>query len=201
MSQKPIDKRSPLETREAIWAAIRNMKNFTGRDVWMQTCCSKETVKEYLTGLTAAGYLEKALQPCGSTIENRYTLVRDCGVEAPRVRRDGTEITQGRSRENLWRTMRILAEFSPRDLAIHASTEEVPVAETEAKSYIYYLHKAGYLALVKAAKPGSHVTPGLQARYRLLSSRYSGPRPPMVQRVKQVYDPNTRKVVWSGGDE
>ena len=31
-------------------------------------------------------------------------------------------------------------------------------------------------------------------------SRYTGPLAPQVQRIKQVYDPNTRTVVWGGSD-
>jgi hypothetical protein len=34
-------------------------------------------------------------------------------------------------------------------------------------------------------------------RYRFLAARYSGPKPPMIQRIKAVYDPNRSEVVWS----
>jgi len=199
MPQKPIDKRRPDQTRETIWAEIRKTKGrpFSFREIWEVTTCSRDTVREYITALVAAGYVQK-LSPL-DTPATPYKLVKDNGIEAPRVRRDGTEITQGRGREQMWRTMRILTEFSPKDLAIHAATDNMPISEVDAKNYVYHLHKAGYLAMIATGKPGSVHTAGSQARYRFLSSKYTGPKPPMVQRVKQVYDPNTGKVVWSGG--
>lgn len=196
MPPKPIDKRNVLETREAIWTAIRRLKVFTSRRLYMETRCSRETIKEYLTGLTAAGYVSALTNAAPGPLE--YALARDCGIDAPRVRRDGTEITQGRSRENMWRAMKIIGDFTYRDLAVHAATEETPVAEAEARDYCYHLHRAGYLALITAGKPGSRTTAGALTLYRLLPSKYSGPKPPMVQRVKQVYDPNLKKVVWKG---
>jgi len=199
MGLKPIDKRSPLGTREAIWAAIRRLRVFTATDLWGETNCSKDTIREYLTGLRAAGIVEYYHDTeKGATV---HRLARDGGVEAPRVRRDGSEVTSGRGRENMWRTMRVLKEFSARDLAVQASTDDVQIAELEAKSYIHYLHKAGYLAITVESKPGSATTPGRVARYRFVASRYTGPKPPQVQRVKQVYDPNQRKVVWKGGSD
>jgi len=195
MGQKPIDKRNHLETREAIWEAIRRLITFTIRVLRYETRCSIDQVRDYVTGLVMAGYLEKR-------DDATYVLVRDCGIEAPRVRRDGSEITQGRGREQMWLVMKVLGEFSARDLALHSSTEEVQVSEIDAKSYIHYLHKAGYLIEEQVGKPGGRGGGGTLARYRLLPQKYTGPRPPMIQRVKQVYDQNLKKVVWSaaGGD-
>lgn len=196
MAQKPIDKRNPLETREAIWAAIRKLQAFKVRELRFETRCTMEQVRDYVTGLHAAGYLKK--------LENTgYALVRDCGIEPPKVRKDGTEITMGKGREQMWLVMKVLGDFSALDLAVHASTEDVQVSETDAKSYMLYLHKAGYLVEVQPGKSGNRPGNGVKARYRLLPQKYSGPRPPMVQRVKQVYDQNLKKVVWrsTGGDE
>lgn len=196
MGQKPIDKRNPLETREAIWAIIRRLITFTVRELYLETRCSMEQVRDYVAGLTAAGYLEKR-ESAG------YALVMDCGIEAPRVRRDGTEITQGKGREQMWLVMKVLDDFSALDLAVHASTEDVQVSEIDAKSYIHYLFKAGYLVTAYPGKPGNKAGNGTLSRYRLLPQKYTGPRPPMVQRIKQVYDQNLQKVIWrsAGGDE
>jgi hypothetical protein len=202
MAQKPVDKRSPLETRDAIWAAIRRLRSFNLAELRGETRCGAEQVRDYVTGLTAAGLLEKS-PPAPPSIKGgvpvTYKLVRDCGVEAPQVRKDGSEITMGKAQEQMWLVMKVLGEFSALDLAVHASTETVAVTEAGAKSYIHYLHKGGYLAMVANGKPGHRKGGGILARYRFLPSRYTGPRPPMVQRVKQVYDPNLKKVVWSGG--
>lgn len=203
MSLKPADQRSPLASRDAIWNAIRATKgkdghpnqHFTARTIRGETGATLATVREYLTGLHRSGYIEavgKSYPDTGKIAANIYQLVRDNGIEPPKVRRDGTEITQGRAQENMWRTMRVLKNFSAKDLAIQASTEEIPVAETAAKDYCSNLHKAGYLQLTS---PG---TPKAQARYYFPAKSYTGPKPPMVQRINQVYDPNTKKVVWKG---
>jgi hypothetical protein len=95
----------------------------------------------------------------------------------------------------MWRTMKMLAAFTPSDIAIHASTDDVSVNKSDAKDYIGHLHKAGYLTVTKKAKPGCN-----QARYRLLPSKNTGPHSPQVQRIKQVFDPNLNKVVWREDD-
>lgn len=199
MSVKPIDKRNALESRDAVWSIIRKYRQFSIRDLVDETHLGEDTVRDYVAGLTAAGYLERQQQMGnGRNAGYRYTLQRDCGVDAPRVRRDGSEVTQGRGREQMWNTMRILKEFSPRDLAFHASTKDVPVSVIDAKHYIHYLHAANYLVLVKECRKT-----GSQARYSLLNSSWTGPRPPQIQRVHQLYDPNLKRVVWSnaGGEE
>jgi len=206
MSQKPVHQRRQDETRDAIWAAIRrfgrNNETFSVRDIANVTRLGIDTIRDYLTGLTAAGYLESAgtvYIPGSRKQAATFRLVRDCGVDAPRVRKDGSEIIQGRGRENMWLTIPILQEFSARELAFSASTEAHRVAESEAECYCSYLARAGYIAVVVPGKPGSKTTAGTTTRYRHRPSKYTGPRPPMIQRVKQVYDPNIRKVVWTGG--
>ena len=192
MSQKPVDKRNCLATREALWKAIRRLKIFTFKEVRYETQCSLSTVTEYLVGLTAAGYLERDSQRV-------YTLVRDIGVDTPHVRRDGTEYTQGKGREQIWTVLPILKEFSVRDVVVHASTEQVSVAETTVQEYLKYLHKAGYLAMARPSRPGHKPGTGQQVRYRFLMAKYTGPKAPMIQRAIQLFDRNIEKVVWSKG--
>lgn len=200
MALKPIDKRRPDEKRQATWDAVRELKTFLVTDVWYKTRLSKASIQDYLQGLAAAGYLSvKRVKGQGCAFKNEYTLVRNVGMEAPRVRRDGTEVTQGRNREQMWRTMRILGEFSARDLAVNASTEKCKIAESDAKDYCHYLHKAGYLAV---SHPGHGTgSGGILTRYRFIAARFTGPKPPMIQRVKAVYDPNLGQVVWSSQEE
>jgi hypothetical protein len=88
----------------------------------------------------------------------------------------------GRGREQMWQTMRALGSFTVADLFVAASTDDHPVAESEARTYCQMLQRAGYLS-------------GGAAGYRLV--RYTGPLPPMIQRIKSVYDPNLKEVVWS----
>jgi hypothetical protein len=118
-------------------------------------------------------------------------LLKDVGVDAPRVRKNGEQVTQGLNREQMWRTMRILNSFNATELGVTASTEDVQIIVNDAKDYIGHLHKAGYLVQTALANNG-----GGLARYRLFPTMNTGPRPPMVQRVKHVFDPNLNKIVW-----
>ena len=76
---------------------------------------------------------------------------------------------------------------APPPLAM-ASTDAVPVSARDAADYVKHLLHAGYLTILKASKPGT------QAIYRLTNN--TGPRPPMVQRLKTVFDQNLGKIMW-----
>lgn len=197
MSRKPVNKLRPDETRDAVWREIKSQAehgSFSAREIAHGTRLGVSTVRDYLTGLCNAGYLSPVERPMPESFQAQYyRLERDCGIDAPRVRKDGSEVTMGRGREQMWRTMRILKEFSAADLAFNSSTDEHQVAEGEAKDYCGHLYKAGYLVASKPHQPGK----AGQTRYRLLPSKFTGPKPPMIQRVKQVYDPNLRQVVWA----
>lgn len=184
MARKPVNKRSPLKTRAALWAAIRAFdRAFTSTELRKETCCSTSQTGEYLKGLTAAKILSAADDPAysGPIQRKLYTLTDDRGIDAPRVRRDGSEVTQGRGREQMWETMRSLGRFTPRDIHIFGSTDEHRVPLSEASNYCLHLAKAGYLQG--------------DAKGYLLVKR-TGPKPPMIQRTKQVYDPNLNEIVW-----
>ena len=193
MPLKPVHLRSAgsqPQGRQAVWEAIRRLGSFTIRDLRGELNAENQmhpgSIRPYVQGLANAGFLAEVTDQGVGT----WALVRDVGVEAPRVRRDGSEVTHGRAREQLWRTMKVLGAFTVRELAVAASTEACRVDVTDAKSYVGYLKKAGYL--VEVAERASNQP----ARYRLLPSRNTGPKAPMVQRVHQVFDPNLGQVVW-----
>lgn len=196
MSRKPIDKQQPTECRQAIWEWIRENENKNGpmavfRQHEMDIILEQSTVREYLTGLAKAGYL------VATTYKKRgqatlFTLIKDTGVDAPRVRKDGSEVTQGQGRLQIWNAMGVLKVFSGRDLAFNASTKAHVVAENEAGKYCQLLCAAGYLV----KRP--------DGKYALVPGMWTGPQPPQIQRTRQVYDPNLKKVIWSrveGGAE
>lgn len=188
--------------RQAIWEAIRRMRDgFSIVDLNKATSIHRDTIGTYVRGLAAAGYIERfgtELPDSGimgvaaktQFAKIVYRLVKDVGIEAPRVTRDGKPVTMGAAQEQMWRTMKILSDFTFRDLAISASTETVMVNEEAARDYLGALSVAGYLITV--AKGG----PNRPARYRFNRARNTGPKAPMIQRLKTVFDPNTRKVVW-----
>lgn len=193
MSQLPINERARLKTRSALWEAIRMLKSFTASQLRKETRCSDSQVREYLTGLTAAGILKREQVAIGATTGHNYTLAKDTGIEPPRVRRDGTPVTQGLGREQMWRTMKSFGVFTALDLSVQASTEEALVSLATAKEYCHFLALAGYLVVVRQGKGKGKG--GVLSAYRLI--RNTGPLPPMIQRVKSVYDPNTGTVEWS----
>ena len=197
--RKPVHLVAPggkPQGRQGIWEAIRAQRDgFTIASLAAATDIHRDTIRTYLGGLVAAGYIDS---PADFHDPGRYRLERDVGVEAPRVTKDGRPVTQGAAREQMWRTMKIMrGDFSWRDLAINASTADVVVAEGDAKDYCANLAKAGYLTVVMVGKGlGKAQAGGIPTRYRFNRAKNTGPKPPMVQRMTTVFDPNLRKIVW-----
>lgn len=200
MARKPVhlvaDAKRP-QGRDVIWGAIRKLRRFTVLELEHATRIDEQTIRSYVQGLKAAGYLTVA-EPVhkdhkhgvlNSTSEI-LALVRDIGVEAPRVTRAGKPVTQGAGTESMWRAMRMLKSFSTRELVTLASSGGVTVTLDTAKRYVAHLHKARYLRMVERGGPGCG------ARYALVPARNTGPRPPQVQRVHHVWDANEGRVVW-----
>lgn len=203
MSRKPvhIEAAAPRpEGRQVIWGAIRKLRTFCVPDIRSETGMQADRIREYVHALQAGKYVRRIGTEKREHREMRtvvmWELMRDVGVDAPRIRPDGQPVIQGRARGQMWLTMRVLRSFDAHSLAFNASTEEQPVRFSDARDYAGNLHKAGYLVVVT---PGSNR--GGLATYQFVPSRYSGPLPPMVQRIKQVWDQNLGKAVWSARDE
>jgi hypothetical protein len=196
MSRKPVDQmansREP-EGRQPIWETIRGLNGawFKTRDVFGPTWINRRTITSYLACLVAGGYLEKRNGDDGLA---EYRLLRDVGMHAPKLRKDGTAVTMGGGNDNMWRSMRILRQFSPLELAIHSTTDTIKVSQWSAKSYCRLLLATGYLRTIRKAQFGAASS---QAVYRLI--RNSGPKHPEVQRIKQIFDPNTKVVYRQDG--
>ena len=198
MARQPIDQaittRNRPISRQAIWQVIRDgADGFTLFGLERATGINHYTVRSYVEALCAAGYVEAAPTPKFQKV--RYRLVRDVGHEAPRLRADGEPVVQGASREQMWRTMKIAGQFTSADLAVQASLPESVVSDVDAKDYCKRLAAAGYLAVVEKGKAGGPHK-GTPSVYRFIPSRDTGPLPPMVQRLKSVFDPNLNRVVW-----
>lgn len=195
MNRKPIQQElsGGKTKRQRIWDLIRttNEHGFDIADV-APGDINKKSVRDYLTGLTNAGYLECIDDDIpGKTPRKRltYLLIKDSGLEAPRVTKQGDKVTQGQGNEALWGAMQALGSFNTRVLA-----EMAGVVESTVKSYCKMLSCAGYLTVDKKGKGvGSG---GIGAQYRLLTSKVNGPRAPMITRLKAVYDPNVHEIVW-----
>lgn len=182
--------------RQRCWEAIRARRDgFTLLDVACTADLDMATTRTYLQSLERGGFIEQGniTRPMGE--EKHFRLIKDNGLEAPRLTRDGQLVTQGRAQEQMWRTMRILgSDFNYQELAGLASTSEITVSPIAARDYLKHLAHAGYVTVVTKGK--GRGTGGVPSRYRFNLGRYTGPRPPMVQRTKSIYDPNVGKVVW-----
>lgn len=169
-------------TRQRIWEKIRERKRFTARNIIhaLPGNIHSDTTRTYLKSLEKAGFL--------SYEQPHYELIKDNGVEAPRVRKDGSTVTMGRAQENIWRTLRAIGRpVTTRELAAFATTEAIPVTHIATRDYVLNLNHAGYLNKYDGK------------RFQLKPAMNTGPRPPMIQRIKQVYDPNLGRVIWAEG--
>lgn len=183
---------SPGYVQRMLWAEMRKLRRFTVP----QLCPDRSQFRaayDYLDALTAAGIVcryPSSDASAGRFAPYLYVLERDPGVDAPRLRRDGTPIVFGLAREQLWRSIRILREFNVRELTVVATTPAAPVSEANATRYVLTLRRAGYLCCVRPSAPGR------LARYRLLLTHNTGPHPPIVQTNGCLYDPNLGRMVW-----
>lgn len=187
MANKPIHLRMKAKNpcgRQAMWEAIRaNKDGFTFRAIVDSFSeLNAATFRTYLRGLVKAGFVEMSdkerYQPA------TFKLIKDVGINAPKVNRYGQFVKQGQGNEQMWRAMKMLKQFKPSDLQVAAGTEECSISFETARSYVSALYKAGYL---KRLDDGT---------YCFIASRYTGPRAPMIQRLKTVFDPNLQKIVW-----
>lgn len=192
MPRKPVhlELAGGKSQRQRIWEAIRATggKPFDVRDVTPGSVPTA-TAREYLAGLAAAGYLTVERQGKAPRTATIFRLARDAGAEAPRVRKNGEEVTQGSGNEAIWGAMMAIGSFTPRVLAEMSGAKHSTV-----QHYCMLLERAGYLTVEREGKGRGRG--GIASQYRLLKSRVNGPRPPMITRLKAVYDPNIHEIVW-----
>lgn len=177
-----------LTTREKMWAAMRELRIFCVPELARQAGVDRHKYQlgDYLKGLVRAKIL--AQDKAGTFAAATYTLLRDLGVEAPRVRRDGS-LLPDTAQERMWRAMKVLRTFSVQDLVVHAALPGAPIAPGAARSYCQWLARGKYLVPLS--------TPGDVQRYRFL--RDTGAKAPKILRIKQLYDCNLGKVM--AGDD
>ena len=196
MSQAPARHCAPagvLTDRERLWAAMRTLAVFTIADLCLRVntgrsrdeAISRGKARDYLCGLVRAGIVAKSESK--PFIHATFELMRDMGVRAPRVRKNGV-ILPDSGRTRMWKAMQILGEFSPRELMHSASLPGAEIAYNEAKGYCSWLSRGGYLVQTKE-------------RFRFVRARNTGAKAPQILRVKQLLDPNTGKVVYSSDPE
>lgn len=174
--------------RDIMWAKIRELKSFVLEDVAAPARLEPSSARHYATCLVAAGILRSHKAVRGEPA--CYELISDPGKRTPRVDIEGKPVTQGNARAAAWRAMKSLKVFTIRDLHVTSG-----ISEIDAKSYLQYLVKAGYVAFKVR---GAGKRPSI---YRFVEAAWRGPLPPQVTRIKVVYDPNVGEVTWPLADQ
>ncbi len=199
MARAPITQttRELLTPRERIWRAARSLRTFTLNELDQATAppVGRAGLESYVQALVHGGYL-KHLKPLGRQrpdtakfLSPEFVLLRDCGVNAPRLTRSGKPAKYD-AVGAMWAAMRTLKQFNYKDIALAASTTEQQVNLQTAKSYVNLLAKANYFRQVKAPALGQHAQPAV---YALL--RNTGPKAPAITRVKAVFDRNEGQLI------
>ncbi|HZZ04609.1 hypothetical protein [Paraburkholderia sp.] len=179
--------------RQRTWEAVRASKvTFSAQKIAAAIGVEKATAAKYLLRLERGGYIEAA--PADrDTAQKHYRLVRDGGVEAPRLDANGAVITRTLGLENMWNTMHIMGTFTARELAMRSCTDTAQVTYATAKAYAFHLKRAGYLKALPQPRVGHNWK---EAKYQLIPGKRTGPRPPIISVRKTLYDPNIDCVVW-----
>lgn len=205
-----LERAGALTPRDRMWAAIRALARHSDGEispfspVEVQALANVraaepvhvDSVITYLQGLCKAQPQYVALhehdRPVGRNRSElyQYILIRDAGVEAPRVTRDGKPVTDGAVNEAMWAAMKALREFDTVELAQAASS-----TRKTAQTYVGALARAGYLVCTSEALRGGVGRDGRLARYRFNRAKNTGPRAPLVCRDKSVMDANTGTIV------
>lgn len=179
---------SPVAGRDAIWQAVRaaQAQPFTVSSIAGATGENKRTVSSYFHNLIAAGCMERR-----GAAPYLYCLLKDFGVHAPQFNRKGAPVLTGMGQKNMWQSMRLTPRFTANDIAELSSNDLIDVSLRTVKDYIKHLLAAGYLRVVQKANGAK----SQQAVYRLI--RNTGPKAPMIQKIKRVFDQNLNKVMES----
>jgi len=172
--------------RQKVWEAIRAAGDgWTTANIASAAGVDSRAVRTYLSALKAGGYITATY--AAPHRAHRYALTNDIGIDAPRITLTGQVITMGLAQQHMWQTLRITGHaLTPVELAGLSSTVGVPVSLTAARDYLGYLNRAGYLS-------------STGGRFRLIKN--TGPKAPMVQRTKRVYDPNNDSVAMQEVDD
>lgn len=174
-------------TRQKMWRIIRTTDDFSVRQLARSVGAKESTARGYIQGLLSKGYIRKRNRKFSDEgKQTYYKLTNDIGQHAPQLKGDGGQDIRYQRFNNLWRTMRVLKQFVPSDLARIASVTDCMISQKQAAEYCSSLASAGLLGV--SLKQGDEDT------YVLLSTNAKGPMPPLVTTVIKVFDPNTKEV-------
>ncbi|MDL2332869.1 hypothetical protein [Brucella inopinata] len=186
--------RPPLRGFDHYWNVIMDCamaeKPFSARDIFNCSNAHMSDINDFLRRLVKA----KIIEMTGNTGERNEAfyrvLVRQSAT--PKVRRDGTIVDGMTKQQAIWNYMRSEAGrlgFTAQDITVWQRAGDTPIDIDAVKSYVKFLHKAGYLLEVQKGRPGK------LGVYRLQHHMNTGPKPPMILRIKAVFDQNRHEIV------
>lgn len=199
LSELMPNKKQPYQTpRQRVWLAIRKYADeFTIQQVADLGDMKYESARSFVGQLVKVGLVEVTkitpVHHANCTVKQKiYCLVNDVGYHYPQMSKAG-KILGVTGNKAMWNTLRITQKAMNADeLAKQSSNDDLQVKPSTASSYLAMLYDAGYLKRVEEAK-----TTGGKAKYMLLPNMNTGAKPPQVQRVKQVFDPNLNETMYS----
>lgn len=166
----------------------RKAGGFTISDIWgLTNGRSRKTLKTYFSACLKSAAIEAVATSANGAVTYR---VVNLNAPAPVVRRATFTGERGRIQQQIWTTLRGLPQFTIRELAIEASTDEVAVKERAAKDYVKALLDAGYLA---AIVPSQALT--VRGVFRLKPTMNTGPKAPALFKACFLFDRNTKAPV------
>ncbi len=185
-----VDKTKTIRRGQAyLWQVIRDLTAADrARPIFLDEIMARmagtdrSVVRLDLGRMAKAGLISLTTSTAGPcwTVLKRPTRLPSLG-KAGAAPRSGQEA--------MWTAMRALREFSPREIALTASTVERPVSLQTARTYVQRLNGAGYFTVVAPATSRS------LAVYRLKPAMNGGPDAPRVLRTHLIYDPNRNEVM------
>ncbi|PPR15470.1 MAG: hypothetical protein CFH43_00905 [Proteobacteria bacterium] len=172
-------------SRDKIWTTIRSLKEFTCKDVMFKCGIERKTVEDYVKRLERGGFVQTVSEKVvnNNLSQRKIILIKDRGVEPPRLRKDGTEMPTPTT-QKIWQAIKALRDFSIDEILM---TVDGTTRET-VSSYVKLLTRAEYLKRKGLSNSN--------ARYCVVSMRKMGAKAPKVLKIKQVYDPNIDQIVW-----
>src|SRR5574337_93208 len=184
---------SSLEDR--LWEAVRKLKRCNLDQLCREAGASSDAASEWLVRMERYGALEFWEEDSFGRRQVATTLVRDEGIETPRVTRSGQPDREDGITARIWRVMNVLESFTVHEIATWSG-----VAKGAARRRIRIFRRAGYLkAHVESRSWRGMVQPN-PPRFSLIAE-YKGPFTPVIQHVPQLWDPNLKRVTWRGSNE
>lgn len=165
------------DQERVAWTAACQLKSFTVYGLSAQTGVRVDVLKKAVPTWARDGRIEVV----GHRGLRRKLWRAVRGKAMPKPSADPAQ--------NMWRTMRHLNSFTPIDVQMHSNTDDARVAAEDAQAFCRQLLRAGYLRVLRKAKPG--VAP---AMYALV--RNTGPIAPVERRVRAIWDPNTKSYAY-----